>query len=212
MNTQQAYNKWSESYDDVVNKTRDVEAIAIRSVLEEFNFLNLLEWGCGTGKNTTWLIEKAEQMTAADFSDEMMNKAKEKLKSERILFVQADITKPWNFGNEQYDTITCSLILEHIENLNFVFAEAGKALKSGGLFYVGELHPFKQYTGSKARFETGEGTFKLESFTHHVSDYYKAAALNGFSCLKIDEWFDDNERAGIPRLLSFLFQKKEFAQ
>jgi hypothetical protein len=37
MNTQQAYDIWSEIYDTNINKTRDLEAIAIREVLSDDN-------------------------------------------------------------------------------------------------------------------------------------------------------------------------------
>jgi 2-polyprenyl-3-methyl-5-hydroxy-6-metoxy-1,4-benzoquinol methylase len=106
------------------------------------------------------------------------------------------------------DLITCSLVLEHIQNIDFIFQQANKHLKPDGFFYVGELHPFKQYEGSKARFETGSGIFMLECFTHHISDYMNAARLNKFSCELMTEWFDDNNRESIPRIIAFLFQKK----
>ena len=93
MNNRQAYNKWAESYDDIENKTRDLEAIAIRKVLGKSNYNNVLELGCGTGKNTEWLITKTDNLTCVDFSDEMLGRAKEKIKSENVRFIKADIKK-----------------------------------------------------------------------------------------------------------------------
>ncbi len=49
MNNQQAYNAWSKTYDAVENKTRDVEARALRETVTGEN-LDILELGCGTGK------------------------------------------------------------------------------------------------------------------------------------------------------------------
>jgi 2-polyprenyl-3-methyl-5-hydroxy-6-metoxy-1,4-benzoquinol methylase len=122
--------------------------------------------------------------------------------------MQTDVRETWNFNNERFDLITCSLILEHIENIDFIFNQANAKLKHGGEFYVGELHPFKQYNGTKARFETDNGQFVLECFTHHLSDYFDAAKNNGFDCTNINEWFDDNDRASIPRILTMIFRKK----
>ena len=77
MNTQQAYNVWALQYDTNDNKTRDLEAQALRETLGTISFDNCLEIGCGTGKNTGWLISsKAKSVTAVDFSDEMLAKGK----------------------------------------------------------------------------------------------------------------------------------------
>lgn len=207
MSTQQHYNQWSATYDEVENKTRDLETKAGQQMLAALSFDNVLELGCGTGKNTAWLQEKAKRLVAVDLSEGMLAKAKEKTKGDNVTFVQADITKAWDFVSEPFSLVTCSLILEHIENLNWIFAEAHKALDENGCFYICELHPFKQYAGSKARFETEEGLQVLECFVHHVSDYVNAALENNFSVKALNEWFDD-DRNNPPRLISFLFQRK----
>ena len=207
MNNRQAYNKWAHNYDSVPNKTRDLEAIAIRNVIPETKFSHILEIGCGTGKNTEWLAGKCNKLTAVDFSIEMVNKAKEKIKFKNIDFKQADITQNWNFVNTKVDIVTCSLILEHIMNLDFVFNQAKKVLESKGLFYIGELHSFKQYKGSKARFETPKGMFELECYVHHISDYFESAGKNNFICIDLREWFDDHDKTKTPRLISFLFRR-----
>ncbi|MBC6988347.1 class I SAM-dependent methyltransferase [Hymenobacter sp. BT491] len=207
MNVQQAYNSWAATYDAVLNKTRDIEALAIRSVVPPGAFAEAIEIGCGTGKNTEWLASCAAHVTAVDFSAEMLSKAKAKLALPNVDFQQADITNAWAFASTPANLITCSLILEHIENLDFVFQQASEALAAGGLFYVGELHPFKQYQGSKARFDTAHGVRELECYVHHISDYMESARHHGLRCVAVQEWFDDGDRATTPRVVSFVFQK-----
>jgi hypothetical protein len=73
--------------------------------------------------------------------------------------------------------------------------------------YIGEFHPFKQYAGSKARYTTSEGEQIVTCFTHNVSDFTEAAKKYNFSLLVLEEWFDDNDRNQIPRILSLLFKK-----
>jgi ubiquinone/menaquinone biosynthesis C-methylase UbiE len=207
MNNQEAYNTWAENYDTVLNKTRDLEALAIRTVLSKVSFTEVIEIGCGTGKNTEWIAAKANHLTAVDFSIEMLNKAKEKIKLKNVEFIHADITKEWAFTNSKADLITCSLILEHIKDIDFIFKEAKNALKSNGLFYIGELHPFKQYNGSKARFDMPDEIFELECHIHNISEYFESAMQNNFSCVELSEWFDNDDQTSLPRLVSFLFQK-----
>ena len=208
MNIQAAYNTWSATYDDVLNKTRDLEAVAIRQLLAEISFSEVIEIGCGTGKNTEWLAGKAATIIAVDFSTEMLAKAMAKITARNVRFHQADIAHEWDFAVAPVDLVACSLILEHIQHLGFVFRQAAKALKPGGWFYIGELHPFKQYQGSKARFENGNSVFEVQCFTHHVSDFTAAAVQNGFNCAIISEWFDDNDRAAVPRILALVFKKQ----
>ena len=207
MNNRKAYNLWSETYDSVENKTRDIEARALRQSISGEN-LDILEIGCGTGKNTEFLFTKAKKLIGADFSQAMLARAKKKIKTETVEFRQLDLRKRWDFQAVSFDLIVCSLALEHIENLNFVFAQAGEILRKNGCFYIGELHPFKQYQGSKARFETAGESFELECFVHHISDYFAAATENNFSIIELKEWFDDNDKIRqIPRLLTMIFQK-----
>ncbi|NDK56421.1 class I SAM-dependent methyltransferase [Pontibacter fetidus] len=204
---QKAYNSWAFQYDTNQNKTRDLEGIALRTILSTIDFERVLEIGCGTGKNTIWLQEKAQHVTAVDFSEEMLAKAREKIASDKVQFKQADITKEWSFADGKYNLVTFSLVLEHIENLDHIFRKAANALVKGGYAYIGELHPFKQYSGSKARFDTDEGREVLECYTHPISEFTQGAKQHGFIVSDINEYFDDNDRTQIPRILTILLQK-----
>ncbi len=51
----------------------------------------------------------------------MLQIAKRKVKSNSVKFVEADITKPWKFIKTPVDLISINLVLEHIENLDFIF-------------------------------------------------------------------------------------------
>ncbi len=207
MTTQEAYNSWASQYDTNNNKTRDREATALRETLTGISFTNCLEIGCGTGKNTQWLMTKAKTVTAVDLSDEMLAKAKEKIDSDAVHFLQADITKEWTFASGEFDLITFSLVLEHIENLEPVFEKTSAFLAKNGHVYIGELHPFKQYAGTKARFETEEGLHIVPCFNHHISDFSEFAKKYGLSLVELKEYFDDDNKNGIPRILALLLRK-----
>ena len=99
MNNQNAYNKWSETYDAMENKTRDLEAKALREMISGEN-LNVLEIGCGTGKNTEFLQTKAKYLIGADFSEEMLAKAKAKITAENVEFRKLDLREDWNFAGK----------------------------------------------------------------------------------------------------------------
>jgi ubiquinone/menaquinone biosynthesis C-methylase UbiE len=207
MDIRTAYNNWSQQYDSNENKTRDLEAYALKAILCGIDFKNVLEIGCGTAKNTVWLTKKAKQVTAVDLSEEMLAKAKTKINTNAVLFIQADITAQWDFTEKNYDLVTFSLVLEHIQNLDHIFSEASKILITGGHIYIGELHPFKQYSGSKARFETENGTQVVTCYDHHISAFTQAAKKHSLAIADINEFFDDDDRSTIPRILTLLLKK-----
>ncbi|WP_020531960.1 class I SAM-dependent methyltransferase [Flexithrix dorotheae] len=208
-NIKTAYNMWAAQYDSNINKTRDLESVSLRETLQNLDFNNCLEVGCGTGKNTVWLISKTDKIVAVDFSEKMLSVAKDKIQSEKVTFIQADITKEWSFvNNGKFDLTIFSLILEHVEDLEQIFEKLNQVVAEMGYVYIGELHPFKQYNGSKAKFETDEGFQTVTCFTHHISDYTRSASKYDFNILKIEEYFEDGNRSNIPRILTLLLQKK----
>jgi ubiquinone/menaquinone biosynthesis C-methylase UbiE len=207
MDIANAYNSWSAQYDTNDNKTRDLEALSLQKILQGKSFKHCLEIGCGTGKNTAWLLTICDQITAIDLSNGMLDIAKNKIQSNKVNFIEGDITNDWTFANQTYDLVTFSLMLEHIEDLNAVFHKVSKVTTKESQVYIGELHPFKQYAGSKARFETESGTQVVTCFNHHVTDFIQAANALGFQLIQIDEQFDDEDRSQIPRILNLLFEK-----
>jgi ubiquinone/menaquinone biosynthesis C-methylase UbiE len=207
MNIKEAYKEWSNQYDTNENKTRDLEAVALRAVLSKIEINKVLEFGCGTGKNTVWFEQNAKEILSADFSEAMIAKAAEKIKSSKVQFAVTDINEPWDFSKEKFDLVSFSLVLEHIQNIEAVFNKINQVTESGAFVYIGELHPFKQYAGSKARYTTPEGEQIVTCYTHNVSDFIKAANKYDFSLIDLEEWFDDNDRSQIPRILTLLFKK-----
>lgn len=207
MNVSQAYDVWSSIYDSNTNRTRDMEGAVLRAVLRGSKFGQVLELGCGTGKNTEWLITRAKHVTAVDFSEGMLEQARMKVQASNVRFVQGDLLTPWDFTEGHYDLATFSLVLEHIPSLDPIIQQATAVLRPGGRLYIGELHPFKQYAGSKARFDTAAGRTEVMCFTHHVSEFIEAGLRNGLSLVHLSEHFDDGAENEPPRILSLLFLK-----
>ncbi len=207
MNVEKAYNQWSGTYDQMANKTRDLEGVALREILAEIQFESVLEIGCGTGKNTEWLVEKALKIVAVDLSGEMLEKAAAKIKAQNVEFIRADINEIWTFAKQKYDLVGFSLVLEHIKDLKSIFQKVNQVLMPKGYLYIGELHPFKQYTGTKARFETENGLQIVDCFDHHISDFVQNGLAQGFQLIELREYFDENDRTALPRIVGMLFQK-----
>ena len=207
MNIQDAYNEWSEIYDTNINRTRDLDAETTRLILKGRRFPSIVEIGCGTGKNTEFLAEIGDTVLAFDFSEKMLAKARKKVTASHVRFERADITQPWNCEPDSTDLITCNLVLEHIQDLNHIFAQAAQTLRRGGWFLINELHPFKQYGGTKARFERENEVIEVDVFVHHISEFIHAAEGTGLKLLKLDEVWHEDDAGKPPRLASFVFGK-----
>jgi 2-polyprenyl-3-methyl-5-hydroxy-6-metoxy-1,4-benzoquinol methylase len=207
MNVREAYDHWSSVYDTNANRTRDLEGLVLREVLNGIPMSKVLEIGCGTGKNTGWFIDQGAAVTAVDLSEGMLRKARGKVSSDRVRFVRADILDPWDFHDGPYDLVTFSLVLEHVEHLGPVLHETATSLAPGGHVYIGELHPYKQYLGTKARFDSAEGPQIVTCHTHHLSDHLRAGRGAGLALLHCGEHFGPAEPDAPPRILSLVFRK-----
>jgi len=208
MNIQNAYNEWAEIYDSNTNLTRDLDQKVTRDVLGGQKFNSILEIGCGTGKNTVFLAQIGLRVQALDFSEAMIEKAREKVKADNVHFSRADITNKWPCDGEGFDLIVCNLVLEHIKDLSYPFAEATRCLQENGRFLVNELHPSKQYKGTKARFEKGSETVEVEAFVHHISEFIQAATTSGLNLMSLNEYWHEDDKDKPPRIISFIFEKK----
>jgi malonyl-CoA O-methyltransferase len=204
----EAYADWAETYDSDRNLTRDLDEEVTRATLADARFESALELGCGTGKNSTLLAGIAKRVLALDFSTAMIAKAREKAAFDNLIFTVADITQPWPVSDLSVDLISCNLVLEHIEDLSFIFSQAARVLLPRGQFLVNELHPFRQYRGTKARFTREAETIEIPAFTHHISDFLNAATANNLGLVHLKElWHSQDDRSNLPRLVSFLFRR-----
>ncbi len=201
-----AYNQWSETYETVENATRDLAAQILRRRFPDLQGRDVLEIGCGTGVNTRYLAEQSRSVQALDFSPGMLAQARANVPANNVRFAQQDIRLPWDLPSGTVDLIVCTLVLEHIEDLEPVFTEARRVLHQGGEFFLCELHPFRQMQGRQAQFlnaETGEIVL-VSAYLHDISDYLNTAIGHGFRLLHLGEWRDGEESGHeiAPRVLS----------
>ncbi len=203
-----AYTDWSVTYDSDRNLTRDLDQTVTKETLANRRYHRVLEVGCGTGKNTLLLAQLGERVCALDLSVGMLKQAQRKIQSDHVAFAVADLTIAWPCKTESVDLIVCNLVLEHVRDLSVIFSEARRALVKGGQFFISELHPFRQYQGTKANFQRGRETIEIEAFVHHISDFTEAAAQNGLSVHSFREWWHEADQNKPPRLVSFMFEKR----
>jgi ubiquinone/menaquinone biosynthesis C-methylase UbiE len=204
-----AYDVWAGVYDSQANATRDLDARLLREQDPALFRGDVLELGCGTGKNTEWLAPRARSLLALDGSEQMLKRARERPGVQHVQFLLQDLRERWPAADASRDLITCNLVLEHLEDLSFVFSEARRVLRPGGSFFVCELHPFRQLQGKQAHFvnpETG-AVQKVRAHLHDVSDFLNAALGAGLELTRAQDCRDDGApRTEAPRLLALLWR------
>ncbi len=206
-----AYDRWSRQYDDDQNATRDLDAFVLRQVPLHLAGARVLEVGCGTGKNSAWLVSQARELIALDFSPGMLDVARRRVPSSRARFVEHDVTRPWPVEAGSIDVVVGNLVLEHVRELAPVFAEAARVLRAGGQFFLCELHPYRQLRGGQAHFvdRRTEETVQVAAYRHTVSEYVTEALTAGFVLRALGEWLEaDAEPSTPPRLLSLLLVRE----
>ena len=204
-----AYNEWAETYDTDPNRTRELAASVLRQVGLRVAGRNVIEVGCGTGRNTEWLAQQAGEIVGLDFSEGMLQRAQERVSSSHVRFVHHDVRNPWPLPPASADLVIAMLILEHVEDIKPMVVESARALTSGGELFICELHPMRQLLGGQAQFNnarTGEH-HRVPAFLHDVSDYVNAGLALGFELASLGEWRDlEAPRSSAPRLITVLFR------
>jgi malonyl-CoA O-methyltransferase len=205
-----AYDRWSAQYDSDHNTTRDLDAVVVREAPLRLAGQRVLELGCGTGKNSVWIASEARELIALDFSAGMLAMARERVAAPHARFIEHDIRAPWPVDAASVDTVVGNLVLEHVEDLTTVYAEAARVLRSAGQLFLCELHPHRQLLGGQAHFTdsaTSE-TVAVPAFRHTTSEYVNAGLAAGFVLRNLGEWLEpDAPATAPPRLISLLFER-----
>ncbi len=201
----EAYDEWAATYDEMPNRTRDLDGDRLRTDLGGRELGDVLELGCGTGKNTEWLAPRASTILGLDFSAEMLARCRR-----RVPFVElgtADLTTGWPVEDRSYDFVLADLVLEHVGDLDHIGSEAARVLRPSGRIRISELHPWRQHEGKGARFERGTEVVEMTTVVHTTEEYVTAFLSAGFKLVSLSEprsATDSLDRP--PRLLIVEFQ------
>ncbi len=99
--------------------------------------MDVLEIGCGTGTTALKLAPFARSILAIDFSETMIDIAKEKAEQESIsnvTFACIDLADLMSTSDKKYDMIMAHSVLHLIDNKTLTIQQAFSLLKPGGYF------------------------------------------------------------------------------
>ncbi|KAL1606374.1 hypothetical protein SLS60_003776 [Paraconiothyrium brasiliense] len=230
--TQDAYDSWASVYDTDGNMLQAIDDVELSVLFPEFlrsiessfpeGTLQLLDLGCGTGRNTAKLLVypwdrnpvRTVEVTALDFSAGMLDVAREKLApltkdNVKLKIRQADcfptvVNKeaspvPAVEGLGSVDGVVSTLVLEHVP-LEDYFATLGSLVGRGGFALVTNMHS-EMGTTSQAGFVNAEGVkVRGTSFAHTPGETVEAAAKAGLETVSLRERMmtrEDVERGSV---------------
>ncbi len=97
-------------------------------------FQTILDVGSGSGQILKHILRhttKDTTIVACDLSPQMLRRACERLQTERVDFVAADMTH-LPFADNSFDCITCGWVIEHLPEPSPGLKEMARVLKPGG--------------------------------------------------------------------------------
>jgi phosphatidylethanolamine/phosphatidyl-N-methylethanolamine N-methyltransferase len=117
------YRMWSPIYDKIFNS--GVFLKARRQIFQQVPFNSgkkVLFVGVGTGADLELMNPSDLNITAIDFSPDMLNRAREKFKNSSIKFLEMD-AQNMEFKNETFDYVVASLILSVVPDADKCLTE-----------------------------------------------------------------------------------------
>lgn len=205
LTTQEGYDRWSQIYDGDGNPLIALEQPRVDDLLGDVRGLRIAELGCGTGRHALRLAAAGAQVTAVDFSEGMLARARSKDSTASIRWIAHDLSQRTPLETGAFDRVLCALVLDHVHFLDHLFGEMARIVRPGtdGRIVCSVMHPAMMLKGVQARFVdpvTGVKTL-VESVPNQISDYVMAATRSGLRCTHMSEHAGDAAMvATVPRM------------
>ena len=129
-----------------VGHPTDEHARAFEAAIEELAPAGtVLDIACGTGNWTRRLIPYADSITAIDASPSMLERARKKLGTEKVRFLQTDVFE-WE-ADAEYDVVFFSFWLSHVPTSLFedFWHLVDRCLKRNGRVFVIDEAPHHEW-------------------------------------------------------------------
>ncbi len=94
----------------------------------------ILDAGCGNGRYSKFLLREADPdalITAFDYSQQMLRRARKRLRSGRVTHAAADLTR-LPYADNTFDAAVCGWVLEHLPDPEPGLRELCRVLRPSG--------------------------------------------------------------------------------
>ena len=137
--------KYYETYIDTKPFNALYERPATLSLLREIKNKKILDMGCAGGWYTKYLLDNGADVIATDVNKNMVEVTKRRTEN-KCKVIQADINNGFEFiQNNTIDIVLASLVLHYIKDMEKVFYEINRILKTGGELIFSVHHPLIEF-------------------------------------------------------------------
>jgi ubiquinone/menaquinone biosynthesis C-methylase UbiE len=147
---------------------------SVEALLGPVSGKHLLDAGCGEGYLSRYYASKGAIVTGVDFSEKMIEIAKEKSGDSPVKFQVGNLCDLKEFSDSDFDMILCNLVLLNVSCLTESMVGFSRILKQGGILVFSIVHPAFNFYGPGA-WEMGEKNpktnrreglyFKIDQYT-----------------------------------------------
>jgi ubiquinone/menaquinone biosynthesis C-methylase UbiE len=193
------YDAIADTFEKAIEEGNKASKDALRATLPDLKGKTVLDLGCGDGTDSSFYLENgAAYVAGIDASNELLEKAKEKHTG---IDFQYGLFEKIPFENEKFDLVFSKYALMTSAELEPIFIEVTRVLKSGGIFMFLVTHPIRQFYEKK---KEGKDYFKKEIVdsicfdglitfkepSHTLKEYLSEYMLSNFTLEGYEEEFD----------------------
>jgi len=206
LTTKEGYDRWAAIYDVEENPVILLEEQHLAPLLGDVRDLTVADLGCGTGRHAIRLAAAGARVTALDFSNGMVARARGKAGWERVEFIAHDLSERLPLPDRFFDRVLSCLVLDHISDIAAFFSECRRVCRVDGFVLVSVFHPALTVHGIHARFVDPSTGVEVRpaSRGHQISDYVMGATRSGLTLEHMSEHVvDDDLAARAPRAAKY---------
>lgn len=154
------------------------KGVFVKYLPKEWN-ISLIDLWAGDGRLYKYLAPlKPVKYVACDIADELLKKHPRHggQASKNVEKVVCDLEEELPFNDESFDLATSFFVLEHIEDIEYVFEEVYRILKTWWIWIIGHFIQRREFIWKKEKDQ-----FKINFVHHRIQDLEKIAHKSFFT-------------------------------
>ncbi|MGL6316962.1 class I SAM-dependent DNA methyltransferase [Vibrio sp. WXL103] len=201
------YSTFANEYDEAIQDNiynANLERPTLQSMLPPLENLNVIDLGCGSGVYAQYLLAQgAAKVTCIDYAEEMVELVARKAElagvSNRVdAYVQDLSVGLPNETDASAELVISPLMVHYLEDLNPLFSDVHRILKTGGSFVFSTHHPFADFECSKSGnyferelvqqdWNTVGKPVQVQFYRRSLTEITNALTQNGLAITQISE-------------------------
>lgn len=143
-----AYDELADTYEQEAEANpynANLEFPGTTDLVPDVTGKRILDAGCGAGRYTEWLLEREAEVVGVDVSEEMLERASERV-GDQVELHEANLGDHLDFAaDEEFDGVVSSLVLDYLEDWRPTFSEFARLLEPGGFLVFSVRHPLDEH-------------------------------------------------------------------